>query len=397
MSNKPSVDVAQLQSPSPGSSLGLESFTETAAVVIDNGTGYTKAGFAGDPKPGVVLPTVVGLPTSRKCSSPDYYAGDEVLNRRGVRRCEPVTRGVVTDWEAMEMLWHHVFYGELRASPDEHAVLLADGPLAPGAQREKAAEVLFEGFRVPAMYVVPQPVLSLYSTGRTSGLVIEAGFGASYVAPVVEGYTLPHATQQIDVAGAALTEYLAKLLAECGNAFSPEERPLVRDIKERCCYVAQDYAEEMLAPETDYLTDYRLPDGHLINIGNERFRCPEAFFQPDALGLTDAGLHQLAARSLELCQAKHRPELLGNLVLSGGSSLFPGLAERLKWELDRLLAEPGAAAGAVRLGVFASSHRRFSVWIGGSITACLNSFQSMWVRRADYDEEGPSVVLRKCY
>ncbi|XP_072917367.1 uncharacterized protein [Hemitrygon akajei] len=392
MSDKSSPDLPQLQSPSPGSYLGLEPFTETAAVVIDNGTGYTKAGFAGDPKPGAVLPTVVGLPNARQRSSADYYAGEDVPKQRGLRLCEPLTRGLVTDWDALEMLWHHVFYRELRASPDEHAVLLADGPLAQAVQREKAAEILFEGFGVPAMYVAHQPVLSLYSTGRTGGLVIEAGFGASYAAPVVEGYALPHATQQTAVSGAALTEHLAKLLADCGNAFSPEERPLVRDIKERCCYVAQDYGEELLAPEGDYLTDYQLPDGHLINIGNERFRCPEAFFQPDAMGLSDPGLHQLAARSLELCQAKQRPELLGNVVLAGGSTLFPGLAERLKRELDRLVPGPGSA-----VGVYASPHRRFSVWIGGSITACLNSFQPMWVRRADYDEQGPGVVLRKCY
>ncbi|XP_051896726.1 actin-like [Pristis pectinata] len=378
--------------PAPG--LGSEPFTETAAVVMDNGTGYTKAGFAGDDKPRVVLQSLVGVPSRSGGGDdpgPGYYVGGAIPNDPWIARADVVTNGVVTDWEALEMLWHHVFYQELRVAPEEHAVLLADAPLSPAANREKSAELLFEGFGVPAMYVAHQPLLSLYSTGRTTGLIVESGLGVSYTAPVHSGYTLPHATFRLDLAGGGLTEYMAKLLAECGNPFSPEERQVVRDIKERCCYVAQDYGEEILANENDYLTDYELPDGHVITIGNERFRCPEALFQPGVLGFADPGLHVLAVKSLERCQAEHQPELLSNIVLSGGSSMFPGFAERVQRELGRL------TPGQSKLNVYASPQRRFSVWIGGSITACLNTFQSMWVRRADYDDKGPGIVHRKCF
>lgn len=256
------------------------------------------------------------------------------------------------------------------------------------------AELLFEGFGVPAMYVAHQSLLSLYSTGRTSGLVVESGLGVSYTAPVYGGYTLPHATYRLDLAGGGLTDYMGKLLEECGNPFTLEEAHVVRNIKETCCYVAQDYSEEIVANENDYLTDYQLPDGHVITIGNERFRCPEALFRPEVVGLAEPGLHALAVGSLERLEPEQRAELLNNIVLSGGSSMFPGFAERIQREMARLVA-PGHAHA--RLNVYASPQRKYSVWIGGSITACLNTFQSMWVRRADYDEEGPSVVLHKCY
>ncbi|XP_043542200.1 actin-3-like isoform X2 [Chiloscyllium plagiosum] len=361
---------------------------------MDNGTGYTKAGFAGDDKPRVVVRSLVGVP-NQSCEepgkAPDYYVGAAIPADSWVVKTPVVTNGVVTDWDALEMLWHHVFYQELRVAPEEHAILLSDAPLSPPTNREKAAELLFEGFGVPAMYVAHQSLLSLYSTGRTSGLIVESGLGVSYTAPVHNGYTMPHATFRLDLAGGGLTEYMAKLLEECGNPFSAEEMHVVTNIKETCCYVAQDFNEEMVANENDYLTDYELPDGHVITIGNERFRCPESLFKPEVVGLTDPGLHALAVKSLDRCPAEHQLELLTNIVLSGGSSMFPGFAERIQRQIGALF--PGRA----KLNVYASPQRKFSVWIGGSITACLNTFQSMWVSREDYDEKGPGIVQRKCF
>ncbi|XP_078061851.1 actin-1-like [Mustelus asterias] len=377
-----------------GAPLCQENFTETAAVVIDNGTGYTKAGFAGDDKPRVVVRSLVGIPnqaTNEFHKGPDYYVGSAIPSDPWIVKTPVVTNGIVTDWDALEMLWHHVFYQELRVAPEEHAVLLSDAPLSPTTNRERAAELLFEGFGVPAMYVVHQSLLSLYSTGRTTGLIIESGLGVSYTAPIHNGYTMPHATFRLDLAGGGLTDYMAKLLEECGNPFSPEEMHIVRNIKETCCYVAQDFNEEMVANENDYLTDYELPDGHIITIGNERFRCPESLFKPEMVGLTDPGLHALAMKSLEKCEADYQPELLNNIVLSGGSSMFPGFAERIQRDMGELV--PNCA----KLNVYASPQRKFSVWIGGSITACLNTFQSMWVSRRDYDEKGPVIVHRRCF
>ncbi|MEE6518786.1 hypothetical protein FKM82_030000 [Ascaphus truei] len=369
-----------------------ERYKDLASVIIDTGTGFTKSGFSGDEKPRSVVRTVVGVPKMRGKDTPLYYIGDGVLKGRSdVDRRKVMTHGVVTDWDALEMLWHHIFYTELSISPEELAILIADAPLSPTTNREKVAELLFENFRVPAMYISHQSLLSMYSYGRTSGLVVESGHGTSYTAPIYDGYILPHATYRLDLAGEALTDYLAKLMAECGNPFSEGEMGLVCDIKEKCCYVSSDIEAEIRGDEKNYLIDFTLPDGQVISIGSERFRCPEALFAPTALGFPEVGLHAHAMSSVFKCAPEHQAQMLSNVVVCGGSSHFRGFPERMKKELCR--AEKGRSS----INVMASPHRKFSAWLGGSIVGCLDSFQNIWISRALYEEKGPFVVHRHCF
>ncbi|XP_069499138.1 actin-5-like [Ambystoma mexicanum] len=369
-----------------------EKYKDYAAIVIDTGTGFTKAGFSGDEKPRSTLKTLVGVPKMRGKDTPLYYIGDNVpRNRSDVQTRDVLTHGVVTDWDALEMLWHHIFYTELSVCPEELAVLITDAPMSPTTNREKIAELLFENFGVPAMYAAHQSLMSMYSYGRTCGLVVESGHGTSYSAPIHDGYVLPHATYRLDLAGADLTEFLAKLMAECGNSFGEEEMGLVSDIKEKCCYVASNFEMEVEGDEKNYLMDFNLPDGQVISIGSERFRCPEAFFNPTSIGMAEVGLHVHAMNSVMKCAPEHQAELLANVVVCGGSSLFRGFPERIKKELS--LSEKARSA----INVMASPHRKFAAWLGGSIVGCLDSFQNLWINRKLYDDNGPSVVHRHCF
>ncbi|XP_029453327.1 actin-like [Rhinatrema bivittatum] len=366
-------------------------YKDLAAIVIDTGTGYTKSGFSGDEKPRSILKTAVGVP---KVTVTDvlYYIGDNIPKHcASVEKRKVMTYGIVTDWEALEMLWHHIFYLELSICPEELAVLVTDVPMSPLTNREKTAELLFENFGVPAMYISHQSLLSLYSCGRVSGLVVETGYGTSYTTPVDDGYILPHATYRLDLAGDTLTRYLAKLMAECGNPFYEDEMDLVCDIKEKCCYVTSDYDTELQGNEKNYLMDFTLPDGHVISIGSERFRCPEILFNPTALGLSDVGIHVQAMTSVQKCEPEQQAKLLANVVVCGGSSLFHGFPERIKKELSKQVDN------ASPINVLASQHRKFSAWLGGSVTASLDSFQSLWIDRSLYNEKGPSVVYRHCF
>ena len=112
----------------------------------------------------------------------------------------------------MEKIWHHTFYNELRVAPEKSCVLLAEAPLSPRAQRERITRLMFETFGVPAMFVAVQAVLALYSTGHTTGAVLESGLCASHCVPVYRGYALPHAIAQLDLAGRDLDSYLLQLL-----------------------------------------------------------------------------------------------------------------------------------------------------------------------------------------
>jgi actin beta/gamma 1 len=314
--------------------------------------------------------------------------------RRFVNSKYPIENGHVINWDDMEKIWHHTYYKELRADPAEHPVLLTEVPLNPNAFRERTTQIMFETFNVPAMYVSIQEVLSLYAFGRTTGCVVDSGYGVTHIVPIYDGYALNHSIVRLDLSGSELTNNLMKMLNERGYTFTTAvEREIVRDIKETMTYVALDFdAETKQAAESSALKEkYELPDGNVIVIGDELFRCPEVLFQPNLIGKETEGIHACTFNTIMNCPMDIRKDFYSNIILSGGNTMFPGIAERITKELTAL------APKTVQLRVVAPPERKYGAWIGGSVLASLSAFQQMWITKKEYDEFGPSIVHKKCF
>ena len=378
-----------------------EPWMEQKTIVIDVGTGFTKVGFAGEEWPRSVFPTVVGYPKyevvmpEAESYALEYYVGREAVHMRGVMRLVwPVRHGIITDWKSWEKIITHIFYKELRVNPQEYPVLLTEAPLQPKENRIRMAEILFETFGVPALYVATQAILALYAAGKVTGLVVDSGDGVTHVVPIQEGFLIRHAVRRLNLAGRDITEYLAKLLTARGYYFrSSAEMEIVRDIKEKLCYFALDYKQELekakKMPKAIAAT-YELPDGSILEIVEERFQAPEIMYHPIWVGLEDLPLHELVYDSIMATDIDVRPNMYSNIVLSGGNTLIPNFAERLEKEVRELV--PQAAKDKVR--VEAPEHREYAVWIGGAILASLPAFKKLVVTQKEWREVGSESILR---
>jgi actin-related protein len=370
-------------------------------LVIDNGSGLCKAGFSGEDAPRTVFPSIVGVPKVAGLmvgkDRQDSYVGQEAQERRGVLILKhPIEHGMITNWDDMEKVWHHTFYNELRVSPEEYNVLLTEAPQNPKANREKMTQIMFETFNTQGIYISIQAVLSLYSAGKTTGIVMDAGDGVSHFVPIYEGYSFPHAVGRINLAGRDLTKYLQSILSERGlHLTTSAEQEIVRDIKEKLTYVSLDFAKDLKDSEKTSAceTKYEMPDGSEITVGSERFRCPEILFNPKMSGKEMMGIHEMTYDSIQKSEIDVRKELFSNILLSGGTTMFPNIAERLTMELQKLA--PTSIVDKVR--VIANPERKYCVWVGGSILSSINNFQSMWITKSEYEESGPQVVHRKCF
>lgn len=351
-------------------------------IVIDNGSGVIKAGFAGDQIPKYHFPNFVGRPKHVRVMAGalegDIFIGPKAEEHRGLLNIKyPMEHGVVKDWNDMERIW-------------QHPVLLTEAPLNPRRNREKSAEIFFETFNVPALFISMQAVLSLYASGRTTGVVLDSGDGVSHSVPIYEGFAMPHSIMRTDIAGRDVTAYLRLLLRKEGfNFHSSSELEIVRTIKERACYLAiNPQKEESMEGER---MQYALPDGSILEVGPARFRAPELLFRPDLVGEECEGIHEVLAFAIQKSDMDLRRILYSNIVLSGGSTLFKGFGDRLLSEVKKL------APKDIKIRISAPPERLYSTWFGGSILASLDTFKKMWVSKKEYDDEGARAIHRKTF
>ncbi|KAJ5871431.1 Glycosyl transferase family 28 C-terminal [Penicillium soppii] len=392
--------LSEIHLPLPHLPAMAEATLHNVPIVIDNGSGTIRAGFAGEEIPSCYFPSFVGRPKHPRVMAGglegDSFIGSRAQELRGLLKIRyPLEHGIVTNWEDMESIWHYVYENELKTLPEEHPVLLTEPPLNPRQNRDIAAQLMFEAFNVPALYMSIQAVLSLYASGRTTGVVLDSGDGVSHAVPVFEGFAIPNSIRRIDVAGRDVTEQMQLLLRKAGHVLhTSAEKEVVRMIKEKVCYVSLDPKREEKEWMNNYhksdakAVDYSLPDGHKIKIGQERYRAPEILFDPELIGLEYPGVHQIVQDAITRTDLDLRKSLYLNIVLSGGSTLCKNFPDRLMREIKRLAVED------MKIRISAPAERKYTTWIGGSILAGLSTFRKMWVS-ADEWHEDPEVIHKR--
>ncbi|KAJ2791731.1 Arp2/3 complex subunit, actin nucleation center [Coemansia guatemalensis] len=381
-------------------------------LVVDNGTGFAKVGYAGSNFPEHVFPSVVGRPMLRAEEATtladvphevkDINVGTEAAALRAILDMSyPLENGIIKNWEDMQHLWDYTFFEKLKADPTQCKVLLTEAPLNPKANRQKMCEVMFERYGFDSVYVAIQAVLTLYAQGLLTGVVIDSGDGVSHIIPVYQGYSLPHLTRRLDVAGRHVTRYLIKLLQLRGYAFNrTADFETVRQIKEKVCYVSYDLdLDKKLATETTTMVEsYTLPDGRVIKVGSERFQAPECLFQPELIDVESPGVAELLINSVQSAPIDMRADLYRHVVISGGSSMYPGLPSRLEKETKQLYLQNVLNGDVSRLDKFKlhiddPPNRRHMVFLGGAVLAdVLKGNDAAWVTKREWEEYGPRAL-----
>jgi actin-related protein 2 len=323
-------------------------------IVVDIGSSM-KAGFAGDDEPRVII-----------SSSTDWKSS--------------IQEGIVTDWVTLELALKDIldklhggtFHLEMA---EKNQILVA---VSPFQNHDRIKALLFDSFHFRSVHVTSSAVLPLFAQGLTSGLVVECGEDVTFVAPTVEGILQTHLTRKFVVNGKDISEYLKKLLSFRTNSKSLYDTNTVDCIKSNFCYVAVDLEdEERLVKETNCLVEnFSLPDGKIVKFAQERFECVEAFFEPSIIGEHVSGLSDFVFDLIQDADIDIRAELYKHIVVSGGSSLFPGFIKRLQKDINSrylqdILKGDTNRTMKFKINIEAPPNRRWLVFEGASVLADL--------------------------
>ncbi|CAI5756176.1 unnamed protein product [Candida verbasci] len=381
-------------------------------IVLDQGTGFAKIGRAGTNFPDYTFPSIVGRPILRAeernilipddIKIKDIMCGEEASKVRSILQINyPMENGIIKDWQDMEHLWDYAFFEKMKINTTDQKVLLTEPPMNPLKNRELMCQIMFEKYNFGGVYVAIQAVLALYAQGLSSGVVVDSGDGVTHIVPVYESVVLNYLTKRLDIAGRDVTRNLINLLFRRGYAFNrTADFETVRQIKEKLCYVSYDLDfDTKLAHETTTLVEnYELPDGRIIKVGSERFEAPECLFQPHLVDVEQPGVGEALFNTIQSADLDIKSSLYKAIVLSGGSSMYPGLPSRLEKELKQLWLTRVLHGDASRLDKFKvriedPPRRKHMVFIGGAVLAnIMADKEHMWITKQEWEEQGPRVL-----
>ena len=365
---------------------------ENKFLILDNGSGFCKAGFSGEPEPKVISPFVVGRSRDSsvaiKEDPKDLLFGQEALDHeKDYELIRPIKKGLIDDWDYMELYWDNLFKNELKVDPSEHGVLVIETPLTPLSHREKLIKLLFEHFKVPSLIINNSATLTFYAINTFSGVIIDSGYDHTMFVPVRNGFPFVNKTHQLDIGGEDISEYLQFLLKKKGI----ENVPNIDKIKEDYCFVSD--CEE---PDKEKVEEVsvELPDKTILKLKEERYRATELFYHPERIRKELGGIGRKLFNTLYDIDHYLKRELRGPIVLAGGNTLFKGFEERLTLETKY---HDINSFFKNRIKMHATQDRQYIQWLGGSIFSLISVFPNLCTTKAEFDECGPSAVSDRCF
>jgi len=396
-------------------------------VVIDNGTGYTKMGYAGNYEPNFIVPSLISIADEKKgtkkdaCGDLDFFIGADAVEKRLNYNVDyPIRHGIIDNWDNMEKYWQRCIYQYLCCDPEEHYMLLTEPPLNTPENREYTAEIMFETFNVPGLYIAVQAVLALCASLLTkndksgknavTGTVIDSGDGVTHIIPVVEGYVIGSCIKHIPLAGRDVTNFIVEQLRNRNEPIPPEDTlNVAKKIKESFCYVCPDVVNEYKKYDTDPSrfrvykgTNSKTGQEYKIDVGYERFLGPEIFFSPEIFSSDfTTPLPNVVDQTIQQCPIDTRRSLYNYITLSGGSTMYKHFVNRLSRDIKKCCSDrydqtkarfPNTDIKKVVANVVTHPFQRFAVWFGGSMLASQPEFLSYFHTKKDYQEQGPRIA-----
>ncbi len=347
-------------------------------LALDSDT--IQAGIGGDTAPRLVVPAVAGAP--RGSGTAVAFGNDALARRAQLSLVYPIQKQVITNFAVFGQLVRYVL-GKLGVAPANARILVSEPLFTSKAVRMRLTTTIFNGVGAQAFYVAQEPVLALYASGRTTGVVLEGDRDITRVAPIYEGYALPHAALRLDIGEADILKRWSALEAPRGVPANDETDQ--RRLDQTFGYIALNPRKEQHAA-----SPFRLSSGRTITVGTERFMAPEAYFEPQLISLEQEGIHKLVYEFIMKCDVDIRKDLYNNIVIAGRLGHYRGLGARLQAGVKAL------APTAMTTKVVQPADATNSVFIGESILASLSTFDAMYITRAEYQQQGPAVVLHKC-
>ena len=414
------------------------------AVVIDNGTGFTKMGYAGNLDPDFVIPTAIAdldkkstLSVSNKNDEYNYYIGEQAINQAKQSKHHtltyPMQDGIIESWDLMEKYWHQSLYHYLKCDPQEHYFVLTEPPMNPPENRENIAEIFFETFNVPGLYIGVQAVFALLGCSKShedmgvemdkdqekaikslTGVVVDSGDGVTHIVPICDGYVLGSNIKHIPIAGRKITKFMEQMIRDRGEKIPTEDLYYATmELKEKHGYLAKDLIKEFSKYDTKKSEGGKIIQSYKfkkfsgvgtitgkpfsINVGYELFLGPESFFSPEIIDKNwKASLDESIDLTIQQCPIDYRRRLYADVVFSGGSTSFKNLDKRLENSLQNRVNErlkkynSGGKQSTIKVKVTNSMAQKHVVWLGGSSFSSNDGFRTMVHTRQEYMEKGPS-------